>query len=106
MAQYMKKEIFILNQAEKEIDTFPKHIRDRYWKLITEFETRGYLEYPDSKKLQGYDLFEIRILGDGIYRFIYCDHKEHIIILSAFKKKTQKTPVREIEKAIKRKNNI
>jgi len=106
MTQYIKKDIYVLEQAEEEIDSFPEVVRDKYFELITEFEKKGYLEYPDSKKLSGFDLFEIRIIADGIYRFIYCHHNNDIIILSAFRKKTQKTPLREIQKALRRKNNI
>ncbi|MGI6484196.1 MAG: type II toxin-antitoxin system RelE/ParE family toxin [Candidatus Dojkabacteria bacterium] len=106
MTQSLKKEIYILEQAEEEIDLLPNLVRKRYWELITEFEQKGYLEYPDSKKLEGYDLFEIRIIVDGIYRIIYCYYNNFVIILSAFRKKTQRTPLKEIQKALKRKNNI
>lgn len=50
MTQYIKKDIYVLEQAEEEIDSFPEVVRDKYFELITEFEKRGYLEYPDSKK--------------------------------------------------------
>lgn len=74
--------------------------------LFDDLAYNGYLEYTDGRKLLGYDLFEIRVKHIDIYRCIYCYHDKNILLLSLFKKKTQKTPKREIEKAIRRRNNI
>lgn len=48
-------------------------------------------------------LYEIRIKsGSDIYRIFCCFDKGEIVILfNAFQKKTQKTPIREIEKGLK-----
>jgi phage-related protein len=56
------------------------------------------------KHIEGTDgLYEIRIqLGTDIFRiFCFFDSGKLIIIISGFQKKTQKTPIREIEKALK-----
>ena len=67
------------------------------------------LEYPiipaiDFKKIEGVkDLYEIRIeYESNIYRIFCCFDKGKIVVLfNCFQKKSQKTPSREIDKAIK-----
>ena len=48
-------------------------------------------------------LFEIRVqLGNNIYRiFCFFDKGQLIVLANAFQKKTKKTPKKEIEKALK-----
>ena len=75
------------------------------FKYITGSET-----VPSSmlKKMVGTPgLWEIRVKGlSGIFRFLcFFDGSRLIVVLSGFQKKTQKTPKREIETAIKRKND-
>lgn len=45
---------------------------------------------------------ELRVKGpDGAYRaFYYLKHKDGIVVFHCFKKKTQKTPLREIRRGI------
>lgn len=62
---------------------------------------------PHIKKLNRYPLWEIRILGKDSTRIIYAHKiKEEIILLHAFKKKTNKTPVKEINIALKRHSQL
>lgn len=58
---------------------------------------------PHLKKLSGLPLCEIRILGKESARILYV-HKdgEKIVLLHAFKKKTNKTPMKEIKIAMGR----
>ncbi len=59
------------------------------------------------KHLEGTDgLFEIRIQqGSDIFRiFCFFDEGQLVVLANGFQKKTQKTPKKEIEKAIKIKN--
>jgi len=61
---------------------------------------------PDTylKHLEGTDaLYEIRIqLGSDIFRiFCFFDHGQLIVLANGFQKKTQKTPTKEIDKALK-----
>ena len=56
------------------------------------------------KKIEGVkDLYEIRIEHNGnIYRIFCCfDEGNLVILFNAFQKKTQKTPISEIERAIR-----
>jgi phage-related protein len=59
------------------------------------------------KHIEGYEgLYEIRVEYEGnIYRIFCCFDKRNIIILfNAFHKKSQKTPVKELNLANKLKN--
>jgi len=106
MAQSSCKIVYIESNAQKELLTFPATTRKAFVVLIKELSSFGTLQYPESRKLSGYDLFEMRVRNNGIYRCIYSYNKDNIVLLSAFKKKTQKTPLREIQKAINRKIKI
>lgn len=58
---------------------------------------------PHIKKLTGTPLWEIRILGKDNLRILYATlDSNSILILHGFNKKTQKTPPKEIQLAIKR----
>jgi phage-related protein len=106
MSQYFRKRVLLESRANKEISNLPKPIRKTFDELFAQLHKTGSLNYPQARKLSGYDLFEIRVKKKNLYRCIYCYHEKGIVILSVFKKKSQKTPIKEIEKAIKRKNNL
>ena len=62
---------------------------------------------PHIKRLSGLPFWEIRILGKDKARIIYASKvKEEIILLHAFKKKTMKTPQKEINITLKRYKQI
>ncbi|WP_210411536.1 type II toxin-antitoxin system RelE/ParE family toxin [Oceanispirochaeta crateris] len=60
------------------------------------------LAMPHSKKLTGYDLYELRVkFASDIVRMFYYVHNGKIFIISSgYIKKTNKTSKNEIEKAI------
>ncbi len=65
-------------------------------------ETHGiYLGIPHSKKLTS-ELYELRVRGNQEIRIVYAFVGATIYLLHAFKKQSQKTPVKEIETALKR----
>ena len=56
-----------------------------------------------TKKLTGYHLWEIRILGQDNIRVVYAILlKDTVLLLHGFIKKRQKTPPKEIQKALLR----
>ena len=60
---------------------------------------------PHIRKLIGTPFWEIRILGKENIRVIYVvPVRFSVLVLHGFKKKTQKTPVKELETASKRYN--
>ena len=98
----MKKNIFVDKNAEKELREFGEEIQlefEAYFKIL---ELEGKLDFPQAKKITK-DLFEIRIQLQGEYRgfYVYIG-KLDIVILHFFRKKTQKTPIKDIELAQRR----
>jgi len=101
----MKKQIILNYSAIKELNTFSIEIKARFNDLFQILGKEGKLEMPFAKKLDN-NLFEIRIKHKGQWRATYAYIlKNKIIILSAFLKKTQKTPKKEIVKALRRLQN-
>jgi len=97
------------DKVEEEIKKFVMSLQKptiekilRAFDLLELFGNRVGL--PHSKSMGG-GLFELRIRGREEIRFFYT-FKKGVIILSAFKKKTKKTPERELNTAIKRLHNI
>lgn len=85
----------------------PQKVQDKIFKIIEiiEFQQRipeRYLKSIEGKK----GLFEARIqLGSDIWRvFCFFDKGRLVILLNGFQKKSQKTPISEIEKAEKLRN--
>lgn len=101
---FVEKAVLIDKRAEKEIRKFTRTVQLKFQALFEILEQDGKLEEPFGKKLSGRDnLFEVRVKQDGQWRAIYAYiDKNSIIILCAFVKKTQKTPVTELEKAKRR----
>ncbi len=70
-------------------------------KLLKEFGPG--LRVPHSKKLSGYrNLFELRTSGKSPVRLFYTNYQRGFIILHVFIKKSNKTPIGEINIAVKR----
>lgn len=92
-------EEFFINQRDKAKDKI-------IWtlELIQELERvpETYLKHIENTD----GLYEIRVQqGSDIFRiFCFFDQGQLIILANGFQKKTQKTPKKEIEKAIKIKN--
>lgn len=88
--------------AKKELESFSYEARSKIDTLIEVLRLEGRLKKPFAKRLNK-NLFEIRVSHKGIWRVVYAYFlKDKIVVLSAFQKKTQKTPKKEIKKALKR----
>ena len=64
-------------------------------------ENGSFLKMPHSKKIK-VNLYELRIRGEQEIRIFYTFKKRNIYLLHAFQKKSQKTPKKEIQIALKR----
>ena len=81
-----------------------KKVQDKIYKILEAIETLERIPENYLKHLTGTDrLYEARIrLGSNIWRvFCFFDGEKLVILLNGFQKKTQKTPKKEIEKAIR-----
>ena len=81
----------------------PIKVQDKIFKIIEAIETLERIPTTYLKLISGTNgLYEARIqLGSDIWRvFCFFDKGKLVILLNGFQKKTQKTPKKEIEKAI------
>jgi phage-related protein len=95
-----------LNAAvDGEIRALPQDLRARLSKVSELIETTGLANLPPSyvKHLEG-KIWELRLKGrSGIARAIYVTVTgKRVVIVKAFVKKTQKTPLKELEVARER----
>jgi phage-related protein len=99
-----------LNEVvDAELEELPADMRARFRyisQLIEEFGVDRVRE-PHVKHLRG-SLWEMRLKGkDGISRALYVTVVgQRVVVVRVFTKKTQKTPAREIELALKRARQI
>jgi phage-related protein len=102
----VNKKVIYDARASKEINKFPKKVRIKIRAYVDILKETGELREPYAKKLKSKNnLYEIRIKYRGAWRIFYAYLGQiEIIILSGFHKKTQKTPLKEINRAIKRLN--
>ncbi|MBS0194925.1 MAG: type II toxin-antitoxin system RelE/ParE family toxin [Proteobacteria bacterium] len=83
------------------VEVWPLGIATSYKRTLEAMAEHGPdLGMPRTRAM-GAGLFEIRVKGsEGIGRAFFCTViGQHIVILHAFVKKTEKTPVRELEMA-------
>lgn len=87
-------EKFILSLTEKEVKKLDY--------IISLLETEDRLPVKFIKYIQN-GLYELRMEYNGnIYRvFFIFDEDKIVVLFNGFQKKTQKTPAKEIEKALK-----
>ena len=99
---------FYNNKVEQETLNFPPGILANFLHIAEMIEEFGPTIGKPYTAPMGGGLFEIRAKGkEGIGRSLYCMLKgREIIILHSFIKKTQKTPKKELDLAIKRMKEI
>jgi len=97
------------HSVDKELEALPEDMQARFFWIGELIRSRGLEKVgePYVKHLQG-GLWEMRIKGrDGISRAIYVIAKpKGVVVVRVFIKKTQKTPHKELELALKRAKEI
>lgn len=92
--------------VEEFISTLPSAVQYKVFDALTILADGQLLHMPISKSLANVHkgLHELRVKdGSGAYRVVYyIKVKEAIYLLHGFKKKTQKTPQKELKIALKR----
>ena len=77
-------------------------IQAKFIGMVDFLESYGpFLSGKYTKKIRK-NLYELRITGKEQIRILYTIRQREIILVHAFKKKTQKTPLREIKTALLR----
>lgn len=82
----------------------PKKVQTKIIKILDIIEHIDRIPSTYLKYIEGTDgLFEVRVqLGNDIFRvFCFFDGNKLVVLLTGFQKKTQKTPKKEIEKAVR-----
>lgn len=102
----MNWKVEILNTiVEQEIEDLPEDMQAKLLRIVEMIQTLGLerMREPYVKHLEK-GLWEMRMIGrDGISRAIYITAAgKRVVIVRAFVKKTQKTPRKEINLALKR----
>jgi phage-related protein len=91
--------------VEEEFEVLPRDLRARFEHIVALLQSGGVasLRSHHAKHLEG-PLWEMRLQGrDRIARVIYVTEADRrIVVVRIFIKKTQKTPRREIELALRR----
>nr|MBK9650535.1 type II toxin-antitoxin system RelE/ParE family toxin [Bacteroidota bacterium] len=91
------------NYFEDFLNLQTKKVQDKIFKIIEAIETLERIPSNYLKAIVGTNgLYEARIqLGSDIWRvFLLFDKGKLVVLLNGFVKKTQKTPPKEIEKAL------
>lgn len=93
--------------VEDWLDSLPLKDQDIIEDDLNVLETGGDLDMPLFKPL-GHGLWECRsnLTGKRKARTIFCLHDKKVYILDGFIKKTQKTPLNELNLARKRKREM
>jgi phage-related protein len=95
--------------VRRELETLPKDIVASFLRIARLIETSGLerVHEPYIKHLEG-PLWEMRMRGkDGIARAAYVTAvARRVVVVRVFPKKSQKTPRREIELALKRAKEV
>jgi phage-related protein len=100
---------FLDDRVMAALAAFPKDIRAKFERIVGMIEANGVdrMREPYVKHLEG-PVWEMRMKGrDGIARAAYVTASGHrVVVVHVFAKKTQKTPRREIEMALKRATEV
>ena len=100
---------FFNEQLREKLESLPTDIIASFLRISRMIEGHGLLgmREPYVKHLEG-PLWEMRMKGrSGIARAVYVTLKhERVVIVHVFEKKTEKTPHREIDLALKRAGNV
>lgn len=81
-----------------------RKVQDKIVKILSILENVERVPITYLKYIEGTNgLFEIRVqLGSNIFRIFCCfDGNRLVVLLSGFQKKTQKTPAKELERALR-----
>jgi phage-related protein len=106
----MEWSVEFLNEGVRlELAEMPRDIRARFERIVRLIQSEGLerMREPYVKHLEG-PLWEMRMKGrDGIARAAYVTATgRRVVVVYVFPKKTQKTPRREIELALKRAKEV
>lgn len=100
---------FLDDGVKAELDEQPRDIRASFERIVHMIQIGGLqkVHEPYVKHIDG-PLWEMRLKGrDGIARAVYVTASgRRVVVVRVFRKKTQKTPRREIQLALRRAKEV
>jgi phage-related protein len=100
---------FLNESVEAELDALPSDIRASFLRIVGLIQDNGLerVREPYVKHIEG-ALWEMRMKGrSGIARAVYVTAVgKRVVVVHIFTKKTEKTPRREIELALRRAKEV
>jgi len=100
---------FLNDTVEATLNALPEDIQARFLRIVRFIASEGLprVREPYVKHLEG-PLWEMRMKGrDGIARAVYITASgQRVVVVHVFVKKTEKTPRREIEIALRRAKEV
>lgn len=100
---------FVDQDVQSDLQAMPVDIRASFARIVELIQTHGLerVHEPYVKHLEG-KLWEMRMKGrDGIARAVYVTATgKRIVVVHVFAKKTQRTPRREMDIALKRAGEV
>jgi phage-related protein len=101
--------VVVTEDATVELEALPADQRARFARVRDLIQRQGlnHVHFPHVRHIQG-ALWEIRLKGaDGISRALYVVATgKRVVVVRVFVKKTEKTPRREIDLALKRAKDV
>jgi len=104
MQERFRRVLFFKNYVEGFLDAVSPKVADKIVWTIKAIEYTPKVPETYLKRLEGTDgLYEIRVIFAGdIFRILcFFDEGRLVVLTHGFQKKTQKTPGREIERALR-----
>ncbi|GEP05482.1 type II toxin-antitoxin system RelE/ParE family toxin [Methylobacterium oxalidis] len=100
---------FLADDVAAALTDLPVDIRAKFERIVRLIQMHGLerVREPYVKHLEG-PVWEMRMIGrDGIARAAYVTASgQRVVVVHVFQKKTQKTPRREIEVALRRAKEV
>ncbi len=97
-----KKHYAELPPVEEFIEEQEPEVKAEYRAIVAELEHEGRLSMPKAEKLEGENLFAIRVIDTANIRVFYIyGSADRIYGIHAYVKKTRKIPLNEIKYARK-----
>ena len=96
-----KKKHFTMTKSVKAfMRNQPGEVKQELNGLIFKLERDGYLNYPNAEKIEGEDMFAIRVIQTGNVRIFYVYAKNDFVIgIHGYVKKTEQIPQKELKEA-------
>jgi phage-related protein len=93
--------IYYSAELDDFIDRLPERTRTKALHFVRLLRHSGYLLRMPYSRPMGDGLFELRVHGEQEVRILYAYRSDKAILLHWFIKKTEETPMREIQMALR-----